>query len=229
MKKQDKETKNEIVGQVLEMPQKKEPVRNESETPKKRDLSPAEKEKMKTAALERKKKMVDDPNSIFYFPFNRRISYDIKKSLINIDRSYRFLRRDARTPDTIDTAMKMSKKLADTSKKVWDIVTSVIPKLHSVTAESFREVNNDISEKRVMATKPASIGISVSYPEVQLLAMSVKQIETRGKILQDTNLEELPRLMEAYDKMSTEIGNIGKQLQDALKNADSGKRMAAAQ
>jgi hypothetical protein len=152
--------------------------------------------------------MSEDPDSIFWIPFDKALGLKVKNSLVNIDRDFSMLRRHAGVGIDIDDVKGMEKKIAETGALVWGILVEAIPRLHNVAIERSRDLNDDKNEKRQKAKLFYSIGFLPRNQGVGHLAIVVKQMEEKVIFLQKTDLDGLKVILEAYNRICTQITQL---------------------
>lgn len=144
---------------------------------------------------ERKEQMAEIAGSIFWMPFSGSHGYEVAKILRDIDREYNRVMRKAGYGVPIEAVKDLKKDVKQTGVNIWERVTQYIPKLHAIKMEDTHELNDDVNEKRQKAKIPASICFLPRSTEVGYLGIAVKEIEQKGIMLQNNDLDALDKLI----------------------------------
>lgn len=161
-----------------------------------------------------KQEMAENPSSMYWLPFSGEHGYAVAKTLRNIDRDYNRMLRTSGYGTPIEKVKEVQNELRDYGKRIWDIVTEYIPKLHTIPVERSYTLNNDVSERRQKAKIRASICFLPRSTEAGYLGMAVKQIEETGVVLQGSgDLDNLNNLIHGcYDKVNHDLNDIANKL-----------------
>jgi len=158
----------------------------------------------------KREEMAEHKDSIFWVTFSGNTGFDLANSLKAIDREISWKRRKAGGGMPIDEVRGLIQKVMETAADVWEITTELIPKLHTVTFNKNREVNNDTNEKLRFAKMSYSICFLPRSYEVGYLAMGIKKIEERARELQESNLDELEKLVKKYKEVCDKVTELEK-------------------
>lgn len=161
---------------------------------------------------DQKETLAGNPDTIVWIPFSGSHGFKVAKILRLIDKEVTLKRRKAGFGLTIDQVKQYILQVREVADETWNDVRELIPRLHSIPLERVHELNNDVSEKRQMAKISRSAAILPRSVEVGYLVMAVKQIEERGLLLQQQDLDALTKLTDTYKNISDRLIKLADKL-----------------
>lgn len=161
---------------------------------------------------DQKETLAGNPDTIVWIPFSGSHGFKVAKILRLINKEVTLKRRKAGFGLTVEQVKQYILQVKEVADEIWNDVRDLIPRLHSIPLERVHELNNDVSEKRQMAKISRSAAILPRSVEVGYLVMAVKQIEERGLLLQQQDLDALTKLTDTYKNISDRLIKLADKL-----------------
>jgi len=184
---------------------------------------------------ERNLKLVENPDAIVIIPFAKPNRYALTWMVIQVDKVVSKLKRQIGFDMEFDTAQTMLNKLDSFNDSLWEQVIKVAPSLYSKRKEDWRQLNDPVDQRRIMAHRVMATVITPRSDEAGQAAMAVKIIENANfnARTSDVSFEQLKEMTEDYralvEGFDTFLTTISKEAGVEYRNLNKSKEETAAE
>lgn len=191
-----KEVKND--GSLIEEERQYKEVPSGELRKQKDNRSEDERKKKAAKAAERKIQALSNIDSIYIFPFSRE-GFSMANMARTADFQMLYIKRNFGIRIDIEKAKKIFKDFEVFCSQLWNFVYSIAPNLHNIPPSKWRELNDTMQQKTVLANHKSTVVILPRSEESGQIAMAVKIIQSRNiELRQSSSLVDLEKFVMEY-------------------------------